>query len=893
MLHAPILIPPGPDFWPRTARVLLRGPELDGLRGDGRDLSALRVLVPAHAHGHALKAALAQEARAALIPPRTATLPAWLDLLQPPQAGTGRGERMMSLYAELRQHAWLKKLFSARRNTDLLPLAQTLLGLFDELSAALLPALQSDPGAADSRWQAALQQLPPPARTLLSDEAQLIWTLWKTQLDRHDPLASVFARMLQLAADADAPLVWVHPARPDPLQEAFLQAYARRRPVLPVTLDWRREAVRPVFAQAWEEMLEESAEPGPAAAVTPPAGLRLHAAPGLEAEAQHAARTVTGWLREGKTRIAVIAQDRVAARRVRALLERAQVFVSDETGWRLSTTRSAAALAALLEVVSSDADTLALLDLLKAPCLYAQRADKAERVMEIEQALRRRNVAGGWQPALAAVERWPEARALLAEVARQARSLAGRKTLEQWGRATGQALEQLGMRAALEADAAGAQVIALLDLLRQDCAGLGQQFSFAEWRAFLDLQLEATPFVPEVRERRVVMLQLNGAQLRSFDAVLMVGADAAHLPSRLDETLFFGDAVRRELGLPTREQMQRLQLRDFAELLGGGGEVVLSWQAQRDGETNPVSHWIERLQLALERAGHPRLPWHQAPAEQATLHSLPSRMPAPSAPQLLPRRLSASAWNSLAACPYQFFASRMLQLEVLDELSDMPEKRDYGEWLHAILRRYHETLREGTVPPDRRQALLREISDQVFAEALADGGAALGYYVRWQKAMPAYLEWANAREAQGWRFAAGEHHFEKTLVWDDGQITLHGYVDRIDENEQGERAVLDYKTRAVQALRDKLREGEDHQLAFYGLLSDLPVQAGVYVALELTRERTGDTQAADFEVWQARLEQRIVAALRAIAAGAPLPANGVGAVCEWCDMRGLCRKGTW
>ncbi|HEY8607349.1 MAG TPA: PD-(D/E)XK nuclease family protein [Noviherbaspirillum sp.] len=895
MLNNPLLIPPGPGFWPQVARILLGSHHLAAARR-GSDLSEIRVLVPGFAHAQALKAALGAEARQPLIPPRITTLPAWLSLL-PPQEGESasatRGERMMSLYAELRQHAWLKKLFTARRNTDLLPLAQTLLTLFDELSAAMLPAMRLESAAADERWESALEQLPPPVRELLSDEAQLVWTLWKTQLDRHDPLAASFEQMLRLAENADAPLVWIHPARPEPLQEAFLQAYAQRRPVLPVTLDWHADAVAPAFALGWEEMLDPDPARPPAGDVTLIPGLSLHAAGGLEAEAQHAAQTVVDWLAAGKGCVAVIAQDRVVARRVRALLERAEVFVADETGWKLSTTRSAAGLAALLDVVTTHAETAALLDLLKAPCLLAQRTDKADRVMEIERALLRRNVTGGWDAALAALDTLPEARALLALVAEQARSLAGRRTLGQWGLATGKVLEALGMRQAMETDAAGAQVIALLDMLLQDCAEMDHPFSFAEWRAFLSLQLESTPFVPEHVDRRVVMLQLNGAQLRSFDAVLMVGADAAHLPSQLNETLFFANGVRRELGLATREQMQRMQLRDFAELLTSSPEVVLSWQAQRDGEPNAVSNWIERLQLVLARAAAGRIPPHVAPLAETRLQHAAPQPPAPCAPQLLPRKLSASGYNSLVACPYQFFASRMLKLDVLEELSDMPEKRDYGEWLHAILRRYHERLREQPTPPEARPPLLQAITEEVFAEALSQGGAALGYYTRWQKAMPAYLEWANAREAQGWRFLIGEQHFEKILLWDGGQITLHGYVDRIDENAEGERAVLDYKTRNVQSLREKLKEAEDHQLAFYGLLSDLPVHAGTYVALELTRDKTGDAEAKQFRQWQALLEERIVATLRDIGAGAPLPASGIERVCAYCEMRGLCRKGAW
>jgi ATP-dependent helicase/nuclease subunit B len=287
------------------------------------------------------------------------------------------------------------------------------------------------------------------------------------------------------------------------------------------------------------------------------------------------------------------------------------------------------------------------------------------------------------------------------------------------------------------------------------------------------------------------------------------------------------------------------------------------------------------------------LPLHQVEIEARRLTSAPPSMPAPSAPQLLPRKLSASGYNSLVACPYQFFATRMLGLNGLDELSDMPEKRDYGDWLHEILKRYHEALRDHRIEMADRQSLLLQISEDIFHGTLAQSAAALGYYARWQKVIPAYLEWANQREADGWKFVLGEQRFEKNLYWDEGQIMLHGCVDRIDENEAGERAVLDYKTRSTQALRDKLKEGEDHQLAFYGLLSDLPVTAGHLVALELTKDKTGDAAAADYAEWQRLLEAQIVANIGAIVQGATLPASGIERVCVYCEVRGLCRKGAW
>jgi ATP-dependent helicase/nuclease subunit B len=884
MLQPVITLPPSAAFWDAAAGRILES-------ADAHDFSALRVVVPTVGHIGQLQAALARRIEGAFIPPRICTMTAWL-ALQPPAARIASdSERLMSLYAELRQHAWLKKLFSARSNTDLLPLAQTLLTLCDELSQALLPALDGVADGADARWDAALAQLSPGARELLSQETQLVWSVWKTQLDSHDAQVARLAAMLQLAGRASAALIWISPTEPDVFDAAFLQRYAQRQPVTQILLGWQPEEMRGAYTDAWPELFDVAAQT--TARHETPTGLALCQATSLEDEAQRAAQTVIDWLVAGKTSIAIIAQDRVVARRIRALLERAEVVVADETGWKLSTTRAAAALAAWFEVVSGRADTVALLDLLKSPFVLAEVADKSTRVIAIEHALRRANVGGGWQAALAALQRTPAEQDMIALLAQQAALFKGRQTLADWLAATEAMLDALQMRAPLAADPAGMQLLSMLAALAPDCAALGQPYSFAEWRAFMNLRMEALPFIGAAADRRVMMLPLNGARLRRFDAVLMVGADAEHLPSQAQETLFFANAVRRELGLATRESRQRQQLRDFVELLQVNAPVVLTWQGHRNGEPNPLSPWIARLQLSLQRGGAAPLAAHLAILPARRLTPQVAHQPAPSAPDLLPQRLSASAYNTLMACPYQFFATRMLGLSAIDELSELPEKRDYGDWLHRILKNYHDALNELATPVDERLALMMRVSDDVFDPELAKNAAALGFYVRWKKAAPAYLAWANARQESGWQFAFGELALERQLVWDEGAMTLHGRIDRIDRNEAGELAVLDYKTNELTVLKKRLNEGEDQQLAFYGLLHEAPLAHAHYVALEAKGGKTGDAPAGRYAEWQAALRTQVIGNLQAIRQGAPLPASGIETTCQYCDVRGLCRKGAW
>ena len=44
---------------------------------------------------------------------------------------------------------------------------------------------------------------------------------------------------------------------------------------------------------------------------------------------------------------------------------------------------------------------------------------------------------------------------------------------------------------------------------------------------------------------------------------------------------------------------------------------------------------------------------------------------------------------------------------------------------------------------------------------------------------------------------------------------------------------------------------------------------------------------------QQALLAHILASMQATADGAPLPANGIETVCQYCEVRGLCRKGAW
>jgi ATP-dependent helicase/nuclease subunit B len=204
----------------------------------------------------------------------------------------------------------------------------------------------------------------------------------------------------------------------------------------------------------------------------------------------------------------------------------------------------------------------------------------------------------------------------------------------------------------------------------------------------------------------------------------------------------------------------------------------------------------------------------------------------PTAAHLLPDSLSASAYNDLYTCPYRFFALRMLQLRAPNALEPLPSKRDYGVWLHEILSRYHAALQRAKPAPEDRYALMEAISEEVFTGALENQPAALGFHASWRSKSPAYVDWANQREAEGWRFEFGELSQTKSFSYRAGEVTLYGKPDRVDLHADGQRMLLDYKTSHIASLKSKIKKGSDHQLPFYSLLLDPAPMQAAYLALD-------------------------------------------------------------
>ena len=859
------------------------------------DLSSHLIVLPSPALAPGLRQALGAAAGRPVLLPRIATL-AQLAA----SAGAGGqpdSQRQLALFRELRQRGWFA-------DGALWEVCAELVALFDELSERDI-GLPADESAFLERLERAYDIR---ASRHLHFEAEVVHRLWRAEASGPPGRQAAQAISLaQLAAAATTPLFLLSEGGLRPVEAAFCQAWAARQPVT-VLQPQRDAAASPlmrVLNLAWPPgagaapPLVARAEAARAALPDSPlAGrLRLIGAASLEEEAVAVAAEVRRWLAVGRRHIALLAADRVAARRARALLERDGILVQDETGWKLSTTRAAALIDAWLEVVAADAYHRDLLDLAKSPfvCGDWQEARRQAACLQLEDGLARHNLAYGLSRCEARLSReagYGEALALLGRVAAARRAMPrGAASPADWLAALERALDELGALAVLRQDAAGETVLELLRARREELAAVSQRLTFGEWRDWLNRELERAAFIDRGIDSPLVMTHLAATRLRRFDAAILIGADRDNLGPTFSRAVFGNLAVRAELGLSLPAETAARLRDDLAGLIACCGEVTATWQTLRGDEANLPCPELSLLSLLHQRAWGDDL---QCPPPALDPHSHSgggTPPPRPAAPQRVPLRLSPSAYASLMACPYQFHARRLLGLAEAEEVREALEKRDYGEFLHRILLRFHAAHPQLTGQADEALvADLEAISRQIFAPVIEENFLDHAWLARWLDRVPGYVAWQKAREAAGWRHAGGELARQIVLpLGDGGEMVLQGRLDRLDRRSDGSEAVLDYKTQDAQGLKRRLAEaGEDVQLACYVLLQGGRVGEAAYVALD--GEKPVDVPLGEVQEMARAQGRRLAAAINALRAGAALPAHGMDAVCQWCEMRGLCRR---
>ncbi|WP_231749803.1 PD-(D/E)XK nuclease family protein [Tautonia plasticadhaerens] len=293
---------------------------------------------------------------------------------------------------------------------------------------------------------------------------------------------------------------------------------------------------------------------------------------------------------------------------------------------------------------------------------------------------------------------------------------------------------------------------------------------------------------------------------------------------------------------------------------------------------------------------------------------------------------SASQLESLAFCPFQFFARYVLRLDPIEERDELEEDRTAGgSRMHAALEALHLTLRDDPPPPEVSldeavaDAIERAVRDQIDREATpsSDVGRALRAIEaeRMVRVGKTYADqFRRYAEAHGsglvpfgfeYRFGGEGEDASPALILGEGErlVRLQGMIDRIDVAEHPSGTlfrVIDYKTGSVPS-RGKLFKGLALQLPLYAMAVErsLPaernpraIDAGYWALrgkgysplVTMAEYRDGDLYPKDG--WKPGPDRIVAFVLELVDSlrGGMLPVHPAETDCDrTCDYRTVCR----
>jgi double-strand break repair protein AddB len=536
----------------------------------------------------------------------------------------------------------------------------------------------------------------------------------------------------------------------------------------------------------------------------------------LREEALAIALVLRKAVEDGKT-AALIAPDRVLARRVTAALSRWKILPDDSAGIPLQVSPPGRLLRQILGLYGQTLTAEALLALLKHPLVNTgNRGQHMLWTDELELFVRRK---GGPFPTRAMVHAWASEKGEYSDDARawadwlfdaleplaDARSGALPDLLE-LHLATAENLSNGPTppeTCPLWANDAGREALRLMTEFRQE-APLGNELTATDYRSLFEgvvaLGEVRNPDAPHPQVRIWGTLE---ARVQGADLVILSGLNEGTWPENPTPDPWMNRQMRKDAGLLLPERRIGLAAHDFQQAIAAP-EVVLSRSRKSDDAETVASRWLNRLTNLLQglpdqggKAAFDQMlakgsEWLALADALEEPRPIPkAKRPSPAPPtDARPTRISVTAVKTLIRDPYAIYAQRVLGLRALDPLAQQADAPLRGTVIHKIMEQFHQDPLE---PSDAAAKLrLLTISDTVLAE-----------HAPWPTARALWR--ARIARVADW-FLAHERERAKTMspvgVETRGQvevalprITLTAEADRIDRDRTtGELHIFDYKT---------------------------------------------------------------------------------------------------
>lgn len=428
---------------------------------------------------------------------------------------------------------------------------------------------------------------------------------------------------------------------------------------------------------------------------------------------------------------------------------------------------------------------------------------------------------------------------------------------------------------------------------------------------------------PGYEQSGLQVLGLIEARGLAFDRLFLAGLSKGSLPQPVRTFPFLTPEERRLVqGAHLKSQYEFARL-TFSHLKASSPMMTLTRPEEEKGNPLPPSPFWPEIAKRQER-NYWRVPgqvWVRAEWLKQTQEGL-KKYPEPFPPLDLPLMcfsspptLSVTAVGAALACPWKFFAERLLGLAPLEEIVIGISALERGEILHKLLALITKTLRQEKVSLHEEEAV-SQVVDRCLQEVLTakspdphwriEQKRLIGEEEGLKGLLGAWLKEEKERYDEGWRWEGEEISFSNLRLpsW---LFFIQGRIDRIDFHESMEEVCcLDYKTGGLPHTNDISKNFLAPQLPLYlwavrtdpnllkkafkglrGGYMGLKSQGELAVKEPLDKASAWESCLTDWEREMAELGKKLTAG-EFKADPKPKPLGGNQGACTYCPYSGLC-----
>jgi ATP-dependent helicase/DNAse subunit B len=364
-------------------------------------------------------------------------------------------------------------------------------------------------------------------------------------------------------------------------------------------------------------------------------------------------------------------------------------------------------------------------------------------------------------------------------------------------------------------------------------------YTFNEWLLLLKRTFMHTRYqVPPEDESGVQIMGIEESMSHPWNEVYLGGLVDSGLPQRLPQNIFLPEQALEAMGVRTMEKARLNTAYHFYRLLLSADVVTLTWPENEGDQPVVPSPFLAEL-IPLENAGLLNRGIEKTSGLQFSLnleesHSIPelakamgrtkngeyiqkilnaeieglsgirvalADKPEESTSLIIPQQKRDFWITELDAylnCPYDYYITRVLGIEPLEEVTEDISAMDRGSKVHAILRNFYLSWKAPVASETRDAAmvLLQKLADSAF-DREADTFRNRREKGRFLTVMAErFLDAEELSWKQGMKPACLEQKIERyRLFLSQGEeVMLSAKIDRIDIDNKGDFIIVDYKT---------------------------------------------------------------------------------------------------